>query len=697
MKKITLEKMVLTNFKGIKHFELDASGQDTKVNGDNGTGKTTLFDGFVWVLFDKDSQNKKDFEIKTLINGKPVSMLDHSVEVELKVDGQPLALKKVYKEKWTKKRGAATSEFTGHTTDYFVNGVPAKKKEFMEAVAGFVDEDTFKLLTNPNYFNEHMHWKDRRELLLEIAGDVTDEQVIASNKNLADLLNVLNGRSIEDHKKIIAAKRKEINAELDRIPIRIDEINRGLPDLPGLTDHPIHLAMDIEEVQKQIDQLDKQIDLKREQINDIRSGGEFNKLRARISEVDFHTANVRNDHVRNEQQQVFSLKTRLQEEQSNLGILQSKKRDAEYRLSRTQETIQNSQDNLASLRRQWEVVGGENFSHTDACECPTCGQELPDEQIDAARTKAEAAFNLEKSNKLEDIKLRGTKGAEHLKQLENEADQHEKEISKLDGQLAEKQQEISKLQVQISKAETAVSPLDENVTYKNLIQEKHAIEQQITSLQHSVDDSVQAVQTEVEAIKDQQKQLQENLNKLTLVQQSRERLAELEQQEKKLAGEFEELERQLFMAEDFIRTKVDLVTEKINGKFKFTRFNLFKENINGGLEETCEATYDGVPYGSGLNNAARINVGLDIINTLSEHYGVQAPIFVDNSEGVSDFPDMGAQLIRLIKPPRFRDLNIDAREALAKEHGSYEEAEKDWNEKYKQLRIESQNAVKEAI
>src|SRR5690625_3359002 len=288
MKTIKLLNLKLVNFKGIKEFELDVNGNDVSVFGENGTGKTTLFDAFVWLLFNKDSSNNAQFDIKTLdSNGNVIHKLNHEVEATLLVDGKELTLKKVYKEKWTKKRGSITESFSGHTTDYYINGVPSKKREYDDMIAQTLDEDVFKLLTSPSYFNENMHWKDRRDLLLEIAGDITDEDVIASNKDLAKLLDVLNGNSIEDHKKIIAAKRRESNEQITEIPTRIDEIHRNLPNISNL---------DEEKTKSEIDKLSFEIEEKENEINKIRLGSVTNEIKRQISDIELKIANVRNEH-----------------------------------------------------------------------------------------------------------------------------------------------------------------------------------------------------------------------------------------------------------------------------------------------------------------------------------------------------------------------------------------------------------------
>lgn len=660
---IKLINLTITNFKGIKNLVLNLEGEDAGVFGENATGKTTTFDAFTWLLFDKDSQNKKDFQIKTLVDGKAVSKLDHEVEAVLEVDGKQLALRKVFKEKWAKKRGSLTDSFSGHTTDYYVNGVPAKKKEYEESIANLVEEDVFRLLTNPNQFNEQLHWKDRRDLLLEIAGDITDEDVIATDKELAKLIDVLNGNSIEDHRKIIAAKRKEINKEIDLIPIRVDEIHRGLPDVSGLNESKIRTD---------IDKISFDIEAKNEQINSIKNGSETNELKKQISDIDLQIANVRNEHTQNEQQETFKLKTRLQEEQSNLTIMRGDLRGLEQQKQSNNSLVKNYEEQMQSLRdqfvesqKQYDLQSAQDFNHEDECVCPTCEQELPEEKIKATKTK----FNFNKSKLLEsiiqrqaDINANGKDLKTKSEEIAEENESLQKKIGKITEQGKKKASDIEKLELSIKEAESIVKPVEENEQFIKLTDDKKVLEQQIKRLEQSVEESINKVRAEINKLKlEDQASLQEDLNKFGLIKASSERIQQLEDQEKALATEFEELEHQLHLTEVFTRKKVNMLTEKINSKFKYARFNLFKENINGGLEEICETTFEGVPYSSGLNNAARINVGLDIINTLSEHYGVRAPIFIDNAESVIDLIDIDSQVISLVVSKGDKELRVETK------------------------------------
>lgn len=646
MKIIKLLNLKLTNFKGIKSFELKADGQDIKVYGDNATGKTTVFDAFVWLLFGKDSHNSTKFEIKTLKDGNPVHNLEHEVEATLLVDKKKLTLKKIFKENWTQKRGSATKTFSGHTTDYYIDGVPSKKKEFDDTISSIVDEEVFKLLTNPSYFNEQLKWQDRRKTLLEIAGDVTNEEVIASNESLAKLLEVINDRSIDDHKKVIAEKRKEINKELEMIPIRIDEIHRNLPDTTGF---------DVAGIKAQVNDLSLEIDVKNEEINSIKNGSEVNEIKKQISDIDLQIANVRNEHTQNEQQGLFKLKTRLQEEESNLTILRNDLKAKEQQKQMNESRIKDFEQQMNDFRQKWVEINAKEFDHENNCKCPTCEQGLPVEQVEEVKQR----FNLNKANELETINKKGVELKNKVDELNQENEQIQKQIDKTTEIGKRKAKDIERLKEEVEQAESSVKPIEENEQYIKLQEEKQALERKIEALQQSVDESIEKVQQEVILLKEQQSASQMDLSKVQQSEQSLARIKELEEQEKKLAQEFEELEHQLYLTEEFTRTKVDLLEEKINSKFKYARFKLFETQINGGLREVCETTYEGVPYSGGLNNAARINVGLDIINTLSAHYGVQAVIFVDNAESVTKLIDIDSQVISLVVSEPDKELRIE--------------------------------------
>ncbi|MFC4661707.1 AAA family ATPase [Oceanobacillus aidingensis] len=649
MKTIKLISLMLRNFKGAKDVTITFDG-NTDIYGANESGKTTTVDAWTWLLFDKDSQNQKKFDIKTQDeSGNTIHGLEHEVTAVIEVDGKRTELSKIYMEKWTKKRGQVTKEFTGHTTDYAIDGVPSKKGEYEAFIKDLIDEESFKKITNPTYFNEQLHWKERRETLLTIAGDVSDQEVIASNEKLDRLSELLEGKSIEDVRKIIAAKRKEINEELERIPVRIDEINRNMPDTSDLKESDIN---------SQLEQLNADIEAKNEQINSIQSGGEVSKLKAQISDIDLKLSQVKNQHEQDNQQLVYKHKASLQEADSNASIVQSKIINAEARKASNDDHIKSLNEDMKQWREDWTEVNKKQFEHTGDCNCPACGQELPEEQINEARDKAEKQFNAKKSSDLESIVKKGSAAKDKVATLSQENESINNELENLNKQLETAKKAIVTYKSKVESAEELAIPLTENSEYKKLSEEKQQLSEKVSQSQNSVMDEVEKVRQEITPLKEKQKELQEQLSSISLSQKAKDRIKELEQQQEQLAGEFERQEEKLYLSEEFIRTKVNLLEEKINNEFSMAKFKLFNQNINGGLEETCEVMYKGVTY-SNLNTAAKVNIGLDIINRLSEQYGVSAPIMFDNAEAVTDLIDSQAQIIRLVVSKADKKLRVE--------------------------------------
>lgn len=645
MQTIMLQSLNLSNFKGIKSFSLTSDNASVDVFGDNATGKTSIFDAFNWLLFDKDSQNKKDFQLKTVDeNGKELHGLDHEVSAAFLVNGTRLHLRKVFKEKWSKKRGQATAEFSGHTTDYYINDVPAKKSEYAAKVAELVEEDIFKLLTSPSYFNEQLHWQKRRELLLAICGDITDTDVINSNPDLIGLLGILDQRTIEEHKKMIAAKRSEINKKLDFIPARIDEVKRGMSDTIGL---------DAEVIKKQIEGKQERIMEENDELYRIQNGGEVQEKKQQLQQLSWKAQEERQAHQQRNNEATAAIRERLEQNtQARIPV--------QGEIRRLQQMIQQKADGHAelvikvkNLLDKWHEVNKKTFD-SHATTCPTCSQDLPKEQVQ----KAIEQFNLNKSNELTSITQKGKDSA-------NRRDTLQKEINELTKQLeAEKAKEIdilnegANIQEEITKAKQHQQTFEETDVYAEIMRQKAVIDQEIISLQTNTEGKAQEVKERIHQMNAKVSSLQNDLNKFSHNDQAKKRVEELQQEERTLAQAFEQIEQQLYLIEEFTRSKVHLLEEKINSKFQYARFKLFEEQINGGLSDTCKTLYKGVPYSEGLNNAARINVGLDIIQTLSQHFNVAVPIFVDNAEAVTKMLPIDNQVIRLVVSEADKELRV---------------------------------------
>lgn len=627
------------NFKGLRSFEFTPSGQNSSVSGDNATFKTTLYDGFNWLLFGKNSQNQKDFDIKTLdANNQPIPGLEHEVEASFLHNGKPLSLKKVYSEKMTKKRGGVTAEFTGHTTDHLINGVPVQQKEYLAKIEEIAREDIFKLLTNPAYFNTQLHWQERRKILLEVCGDVSDQDVIAAKDSLKSLPEILNGRTLDEHKRVIAARRAEINKELEKIPIRISEVQQSIPELSGKSET---------ELQAEIDKLQKFLSEKNQALAGIENGETIAQKRRELQEVETEIIRINNENQKASNERIQGIQQQLFDYRNKATELKGTISTEGRLLVQKQANLSALENAIIGLRKQHADISTEELKFEQDENCPTCGQPIQSEKLEAAKEKALADFNQRKADKLEKNVQTGKQTSEEIKTLKIDIEANQNTINELGVQLADQEAEVIKIQAEIDRIKA--EPI-QTVSTQGQTDKKQTILNEITQLQNDKSEATTKVRVEIAGINDCIVQFQTELSKFEQKDKATKRVDELKKQERDLAAEFEKLEKQLYLCEEFTRFKVSLLEEKINSRFKFARFRLFETQINGGIQESCETLFNGVPYSSGLNAGHQIIVGMDIIKTLSEHYGFNAPIFVDNAESVTDLPEVNAQVIRLVKP-----------------------------------------------
>jgi len=616
--------------------------------GDNGAGKTTLASAWHWLLFGKDSLGRADFEIKTLTpDGKAIHGLEHGVEATIEVDGETLTLRKVYTEKWTKIRNSVKATFDGHTTQHYLDGVPCTKREFQDKIASLIDENIFRLLTNPMSFND-LHWKKRREILLDICGDISDEDVIAFNPELKDLPEILGKRTVDQHRAVLKKQMAKIKKEIEDTDTRVKEKRYGLPDISQIK--PDALASDIARLQ------DLKASKEAEKLR-IEQGGEVAELTKKLREVEGELIVVEGQH-KNAQL------ARTEESRNKLYAIKSARRELELdiqglekELERNQTEAKRQAEAMDKLRAEWKEIDAQTFEHEVDDTCPTCGQALPAEQVEEAQEKAQAAFNRNKAKHLERITAEGKELKVKRQELDAKAADGEKELSKCKDLLADLKAQEAELQQEIDSK--PAKPLSGNPDYNKLAKEKANLETHIASLKDDSKQDVAAIGDEIAQLTQDIKALEQSQTKVKQHQEAMARVDELKAQEERLAAEYESLQHQQDLCDEFIKAKVSMLDERINSRFELARFKMFDQQVNGGISPTCETLYEGVPWGGGLNNGAKVNVGIDIINTLAEHYGASAPIFADNAESVTEIIPTPAQLIRLVVSEDDKELRVE--------------------------------------
>ena len=588
---IKIKTLKLENFKGIKNLTIDFK-DTTNIYGDNAVGKTTIFDAYSWLLWDKDSLNRKDFAIKPYDkSGEEVHNLESIVEGDFSFDDTDLNLKKIYKEVWTKKRGSTQAEFTGHTTDYYINSVPCKKKEYNERIESVLSEDNFNLLSNPLYFNQFLVKTERREILLSLIEDVKPEDIIAKNKDLEEL--DLETYTVDELKKIAKDSARKINKDIESIPARIDELDKS----------KIHdIDFDALEFRKRSTlPAIKEIDEKLADASIMAEG--MTEITEKITALQ----KEKSDLTEKYQNKCFEINLK------NKNVLLEKEHD-KLALEEAKKNIEKLKDLVEKAREEWQEVHKEQYQGD--FKCPTCGQDLLPDQIE----KTMANFNKKKSEKLgsieekaKDLKIK-IEECEKLIAIYEVKEYKEEDLPIEPIRLKEIDQEINE-----AKAKLSDFSLDNK---KDLLEKKDSLNEDLEEINKKL--SLQGQNEKID-----------------------ERIKELEKQEKELAKAYEEQQRIIYLCEEYTKAYVELVSDKINDSFDLVKFKLFENQINGGITETCEVTFEGVPY-SDLNNAAKINAGLDVINSLSDKLDLKVPIFIDNAESVNELIKTNTQLVRLV-------------------------------------------------
>lgn len=630
-----LTQLNLQNFKGIEFGDFRFTN-NTIIRGDNATGKTTVFDALCWLLFGKDSLDRADFQIKTLKNGEPVHNVNHMVQAAFdNEDGTGFTLKRIYREKYSNPRGGEV-KLTGHTTDYFINDVPSKEKEYKAFINNMINEDVFKLITNPLFFNEQYTWQNRRKLLLEMCGDVDDASVINSKDELKRLTELLNGRSVDEQRKIIASKKTAINKELDMIPVRIDE---AVKCKPTPLEAEQKLKDDIATIETAIKQLEED---KSVIVNGLDGAERTAKIREVKRKLADRKSQLMNEHTDKERRLEHEYKLSLVQ----LQMAESERdryKDREYELD-TQ--IKQEEARIDKLQAEFDDFNQSQFNKEL---CPTCGQKLPASKYEELQT----IFNQSKAVKLEEWQAL-IDSAKALKQ--NYIEQKEIMQVKADG-MSSQIEELSNNKDAKQKAMNEVGEvdLDNDVQVNDLKAELFMLE---LDEDNTSDDQLKRIDSELSELADKRSTLQTELTKYDVIRDITKRINELEQEQQRLINEKNLVDETAFLLDEFVKAKVEMLEDTINKHFTITTFKMANVLVNGSVEDCCETMVDGVPYRS-LNNAARINAGIDIINALTKFYNVTAPVFIDNAEAVTKFVNCNSQTVKLIVDETCKELRVD--------------------------------------
>lgn len=660
MKSIVLKKMIIRNFKGIENLQM-SFGKDNTILGDNGTGKTTIFDAFSWALFGKNSEGKTKFNIQTLDKeGNIIHGIECNVTLILEINGCEKKISRTLKENWVRTRGK--DELKNTPTVYEIDDVPMKEKDYKAEINKIIDEELFKMVTNPFYFTS-LNWKDQRNILLEIIGDIDNENVIAYNKSLSPLQDKIKN-NIDDYITKIKASINKLKEKVKSLPYRIDECHNSLVEVDKES-----LESKKKNIQEEIEKIDLQ----------LQDSSKANEAKLKLQEEIFNLKNKKTElisqasnkkAVKEVEDKIFDMKHSVKINSMNKESVECKIKKIHVEIEETTKEISLSLAEQEKLREEWFKTNDEQFIFDETQGvCPCCGRAYEEGKIQEIKESAQERFSITKEKKLEDINKKGVDFGARIVAKKDSLNHYEVMERELRNELDDLVSKIKSDSLQIDKLIKQKEDLSTETVVPGLVE----LEDEIAALQLKLDnfklDNKLELKSKKETLLLELEGVQKKFAFIETNKQLLTRIEELKNEEKDLNIKIGLLTKELELGEEFVRTKVELLEESINKKFKGVTFKLFNTFKHGGIEDCCEALVQGVPFRD-ANTAGKINAGLSIINTLSQHYDVSAPVFIDNRESVNKLTDFDGQLVNL-KVTKDKKLKISEACCSSKEEEEY--------------------------
>lgn len=656
MKKILIDKICLRYFKGVENKEIVLGDNINVVKGRNGIGKSTIADAISWVLFGTNQAGATKFGIKTKDkDGREIEDVAHSVEISLSVQNEQEGLTcYVLTRSLTETRkddGSVTNNYT-----YKVDGEVETAGDFKKVVDAICPEEVFRLCSSPYSFTQ-MDWSEQRKRLNEMFGVPSVEDVTGGDKKYDAIKELLEKDDVDKILKHLNYKRKEVQKNLDDVPVRLEALKNVLPK-----------AEDWAAVEKLILEKRKEITETRKNLNTIDNGGaDFIRKYQNISTLNLDHKRIMEESAQLRLGEIIkanaeaktACKKAVAEAEQNIEDLKQKLKSFDVALEKCDARMNELDAEKADGKEKWKLIKARTWEwDEDDAFCPTCKQALPENQVQKIMEESKKAFL---NNQASDLKKLGDDAA----RIKEEVKKCEENTEYFKTQQKATQTQLDKAEAELIEARKALEEQtkkeEEKVSVETLLAEKPEYKQ--------VCDRIKKIEAEQEkpadeGMSEEDKKLKADLEKkLKDLESEREvlasRLAVKAQWEKvnaQIVGLHEDraqwkeqidgLDEKIKAASDFQKRSCEVLEENVNRRFKLVKWKMFRRQLDGTEKPWCECSVDGVPY-SDLNTAAKINAGLDITNVLKRHYEVDVPCVIDNAETVLEPLYDGGQQIRL--------------------------------------------------
>ena len=636
MKKIIFKSLSLLNFKGIRNLHVSFGENLTVISGRNAAGKTSIADAIMWVLFDVGYDGNK-LEPKTFDkNHEIIKEIPHEAELTLLVDGDQIVLKRSLSDAWK-------GDKCTNTYKYYVDGDVTTAGDFKKVVEDICPDSVFRRISSATNFCS-LPWQKQRELLESLAEKYTTQDITQGDERFDFVVEELKKKTIADLIHHIKYKRKEVQKQLDAVPVRLAELNKSLPEAQdwdalsteksNLNDKLVELANKMQAIRiggadkVRYDGILKKIEFAEKRKRNMEQGAmNLATEQATKHQSDVITTNIA---VKKAQSLVDDLKATMRGYTESEIHAKDKKEECERKVV----DINNRLDELSKSRWSWNAEDGI---------CPHCGQPLPAEDVERIKKESKDRFNERKSNaskKIQEefngIQQEYTDAKNLLEKLDNDRMVTTNQLMKANKTL--KEAEFKKLEVDAEKPKTYEQILAEKEEYQQVVKEIADLQAELNKPSASSDENAKML-AELEKEREPIGIRYNEVLELLATKETYDRISELiekaKQDKESYQNQLDELDEQLDLANEYNKKSCQLLEENVNGHFSYVKWAMFTQDLDGNIKPYCECYHDGVPY-SRLNGAAKVNAGIDIANTFSRFYQVSAPMVLDECESVND-------------------------------------------------------------
>lgn len=650
MKTIRFEKVTLLNFCGIDNAEIEFYHNITTICGRNGIGKSTIFNAIYYVLFGTD-QFGNALDIKTYdSNHQIIREIPHEASLTISVDGEETTFKRTLTDLWK-------GEQVKNTYKYFIDGEVVTAGDYRKAIENICPEKTFRLCSSATAFTS-MSWQEQRKFLQSLVPEVTQDDITQGDTRYDFITEELKKRELEAFIHHLKYTRKEVQDNLDKVPVRLAELNNALPQAEDWE----KLAAELNEAKNSLKEVSDKINLAQNGATDsVRNEGLRRRIeftQKRIDEITTSARNLSNEEATKHESDLISARaaastaTRMVDElkQKMEGLTNTEIQANKHKEECEAEVSKLNERSASISLMKWEWDDADSM-------CPHCGQPLPLDRVAELKQQSHDRFNNDISDRQKELQKEFSdlqqRYTDIKKLIENTNEERRNTTNQLtEAQKAKKQADAHLEAILAENVRTADDFLAANDNYRQATEEIKSLTEELNKPSDSKDISQLLID-----LKNQQTEKQQTVDSLSVCLAAKETydhistlISNAQGDKEKYQEQLDNIDQKLDTANDYQQKACQLLEERVNKHFSYVQFSLFKTNLEGERKQACECYHDGVPYSS-LNTAAKANAGIDIAYTVAEKFDISVPIILDECESNLSPIYRGGQQIRLCVTP----------------------------------------------